>query len=161
MILVNNSIFLVDLLIIFFVHVLSTHFITDTHGFKKIIRTPLPCSLTYPGGSYPNLSCGTVSTMFTYIYFLLIEKVICDCRNVLVKLLCVYVCLWSLHFFGKSFLFLVLFRIIGTIDCWDITPLNVTEVKFSKVYWEDLAEMHVWTDPKWKLIPRIYMIKYP
>ena len=47
-----------------------------------------------------------------YIYFLLIEKDICDCRNVLIKFPCVYLCLSSgdlFIFFGKSFLFLSLF----------------------------------------------------
>jgi len=30
--------------------------------------------------------------MYTYIYSLLIEKDICDCQNVSVKLSCVYMC---------------------------------------------------------------------
>ena len=33
--------------------------------------------------------------VFTYIYTILIQKDICDCRNVSVKLPCVYVCLSS------------------------------------------------------------------
>ena len=41
--------------------------------------------------------------VFTYIYSLLIEKDICDCQNVSVKLPCVYVCLSS----GDLFIFSV------------------------------------------------------
>ena len=41
--------------------------------------------------------------------FLLIEKDICDRRNVSVKLPCVAFIQRSLHFFGNSFLFLFLF----------------------------------------------------
>ena len=50
--------------------------------------------------------------IFTHIYSLLIEKDICYCRNVSVKLPCVYLCLSSgdvFTFSGKSFLILFLF----------------------------------------------------
>jgi hypothetical protein len=51
------------------------------------------------------------SSVFTYIYPLLIEKDICDCGNVSVKLR-VFICAFHLaisSFFFKSFLFLFLF----------------------------------------------------
>ena len=56
--------------------------------------------------------------VFAYIYSLLIEKDICDCRNISVKFLCVYVCLLSgdlFIFFSKSFLFLFLFLCLKII----------------------------------------------
>ena len=40
--------------------------------------------------------------MFTYIYSLLIEKDICDCRNVSIKFPCVYMCLSSGDLFISS-----------------------------------------------------------
>ena len=54
--------------------------------------------------------------IFTYIYSLLIEKDICNRRNISVKLLCVYVCLSSGdHFiFWISFLFLSCCYVIHT-----------------------------------------------
>jgi hypothetical protein len=48
------------------------------------------------------------SSVFTYIYTLLIKKDICDCQNISIKLQCVYWCHSSGDFFGKSFLFLFL-----------------------------------------------------
>jgi hypothetical protein len=41
--------------------------------------------------------------VFTYIYSLMIEKDICDCQNISIKLLCVYLCLS----FGDLFVFSV------------------------------------------------------
>ena len=69
--------------------------------------------LTHPGGSYSKLSRGATFTVFTYIHSLLIEKDICDCRNVSVKLPCVYLCLSSgdLFIFSASFVFLFIFLI--------------------------------------------------
>ena len=53
---------------------------------------------------------GTHKDMFTYIYSILIEKDICDRRNVSVKLpyVCVLFIRRSLHFFSIIFLFLYL-----------------------------------------------------
>ena len=50
----------------------------------------------------PYLLCVCIHLLF------LIEKDVCDCQNVSVKLLCNYVCHF-LHFFGNSFLFIFLF----------------------------------------------------
>ena len=49
--------------------------------------------------------------VFTYIYSLLIEEEICDCRNISSASVCLFVSfIWiSLQFFSKSFLFLLLF----------------------------------------------------
>ena len=49
--------------------------------------------------------------LFTCIYTLLIEKDICDCRNISVKLPCVNMCISSRDLFiiSESFLFLFLF----------------------------------------------------
>ena len=41
--------------------------------------------------------------VFTYIYSLLIEKYICDCQNISIKLPCVCFVLNSLHFFNKEY----------------------------------------------------------
>ena len=58
------------------------------------------------------------TVLFTYIYSLHIEKDICDCRNVSIKLPCFYV--WPLSgdlfiFFGKRFLFLFLFFVLSVL----------------------------------------------
>ena len=53
-------------------------------------------SLSYWQIHYHYLCC-----VFTYIYSLLIEKDICDCQNVSVKLLCVFMC--AVHLEISSF----------------------------------------------------------
>ena len=60
----------------------------------------------------------------TYIYSLLIEKDICDCRNVLVNLPCVHVCLSS----GDLFIFLVRvssFFFYFCVICTSLLPLSM------------------------------------
>ena len=59
---------------------------------------------------YVTVTWSRLYCVFTYIYSLLIEKDIFDCRNVPGKLPCVYLYLssWDL-FFSVSFLFLLLF----------------------------------------------------
>ena len=59
--------------------------------------------------------------MFRYTYSLLIEKDLCECRNVSVKFSCVYLCLLSGDFFilfGKSFLSFIL--IIINYKVWSV-----------------------------------------
>ena len=56
--------------------------------------------------------------MFTYIYSFLIEKEICDCRNLSVKLPCIYMCLsfGNLFIFSLNvFSFFSYFRVIHTL----------------------------------------------
>ena len=49
--------------------------------------------------------------VFTYIHSILIEKDICECRNVSVVLSCIYMCFSceDLLFFDKTFLFIFLY----------------------------------------------------
>ena len=59
--------------------------------------------------------------MFTYIYSLLIETDICDCRNVSVKLSCVYLCLSSRDLFIFSvrvFFFYVIYASVLSLFTW-------------------------------------------
>ena len=52
-----------------------------------------------------------IFTVFSHVFSLMVEKDICDCGNISVKLPCVCVpyIRRSLYFFGKSFFFLSLF----------------------------------------------------
>ena len=64
------------------------------------------------------LSCGAIFHVFTQIYSLLIEKDICDCLKISIKLPCVCMCLSSrdlFYFFGTSFLFLFLFFVLSVL----------------------------------------------
>ena len=73
---------------------------------------------------------GAIVTVFTYIYYLLIEKNICDCRKATVKLPCVSLSSGDFSiFFGMSFLLLFLFLI-----------LKMSDIKHR----EDLQDQKVW-----------------
>ena len=68
------------------------------------------------GKSASEVSLCCIYHLFTYIYCLLIEKYICDCRNVSIKLsFCVPFVHRSLHFFGKSILFLFLCFVLSVL----------------------------------------------
>ena len=55
-------------------------------------------SRTHSGGTFSNSHVVPSLHVFTYIYSLLIEKDICDCRNVSIKLSCVCVSLLPENF---------------------------------------------------------------
>ena len=52
-----------------------------------------------------------------YIYSLLIEEDVCDCRNVSVKLMCVYLRLYSVNLFIFFCLFVKSFHFIFLFFC--------------------------------------------
>ena len=84
--------------------------------------------------------------LFTYTYSLLIVKDICDCRNVLVKLSCVYVCLSS----GDPFKFSV--RVSPFFPCFCVirnSVLSLSNVVKGKSQAFSIISTH------WKQINRL------
>ena len=76
--------------------------------------------------------------VFLCIHALLIEKGICDCRNVFVRFPCVYLCLSSGDLFisfGESFRFLFLFCVIRT------SVSNIKNISFSLTFIISLIAM--------------------
>ena len=79
--------------------------------------------------------------VFTYIYFLLIEKDLCECRNVSVNFSCVYLSLIqrSLHFFGKNFPFYSYFCVTYTsVLSFSIGNLHWFSILYKFLFWDGL-----------------------
>ena len=105
------------------------------HYYEHVIK--IFCATVYwgPGHCWPPIHLYCV---FTYIYSLLIEKYLCECRNVSVKFafcLLVYFIWRPLHFFGNfPFLFLFLRVLAVTLSyCkaffWYFSPrIHITYV---------------------------------
>ena len=85
-------------------------------------------------GIYPGTAACEVapSLLCVQIYSLVIEKDICDCQNVVIKLPCVFVCV-SYGDLGKIFLFLCYRTLVLSLSTWSLTfnrKVDVQRLKY-------------------------------